>query len=142
MSGETWSTPSGVGSGEAVPTTWFDTIADDLIVLHRGNGMATPSAIEPDASGVLDVGETNDTFLVNGSNALKFITYTNRQFGNRINLIRTTGDGTVMYAQTSPPSGSLPIYANEYGPILQWRVNGMVSVVLGSTGWHHDITDV
>lgn len=139
MAGETWVTPKNDLGVEAVPTTLLNNIGTDLIVLHRGGGYITPVTIEPDVLGLLDVGETNNTFLVVGDNDLYYITTTNRQFGNTIHLIKTGGTGAFYYGGDSAPTGSLPIYYNGITTgDFAWYVGRMVTLTLGIAGWHHD----
>lgn len=147
MAGETWQTPkTDWVFGEAVPTTWLNKIEGNLVVEHRGGGYIVPVTIEPDVTGVLDIGETNNAFLVGGENDLYYITTTGRQFGNTIHLIRTASTAGLHSCQpnagASAPSGTLPIYYNEYTAveILTWYPGRKVTLTLGVLGWHHDMT--
>ncbi len=144
MAGETWVTPKNDLGVEPVPTTLLNSIGTDLVVLHRGGGYITPVTIEPDVTGLLDIGETNNAFLVGGENDLYYITNTGRQFGNTIHLIKTASMAGLHYAGASAPSGALPIYYNEYTAVstLTWYPGRKVTLTLGVLGWHHDMAVV
>lgn len=141
MGSETWVQDSTDYGVVPMPTTYFNQTKDNINVLHKGNGQTSvPSAISPDVTRVLDIGDTEETFKVNGTYNLAFITTANRSFGNRIHLIRKSTGGQIDYAASSPPAGSLPIYGNGAGTNgVTWLEERMVTLVLGDTAWHHDM---
>lgn len=117
MSGGQWVNPIDVAV-EAVPTTLLTNIADDLRCLHKGNGQTSLSSIAADGTYVLDIGDVEQTFVLDldTSYNLHFITTTNRQAGNTIHLIATgTGSVSIFNNSSSPPAGSEAILISGAG---------------------------
>lgn len=139
MSGGNYSDPIDIGV-EGVPTTLLTAIADNLRCLHKGNGHTDLTEISVDGDGVLDIGLTDQTFKISGTNTLKYITTTGRQLGNTINISKSTGEGSVSYGESSAPSGSLPIYGNGLGTgSITWYPGRLLTLVYMEDGWHHDM---
>jgi len=125
----------------AIPTTWINKIEKNQKTLHGGNGYSALTTIEVDASFVLDIGATDQTFFVSGGggNYLKYITTLGRQPGNTIHLIKKTVLSKIYHNSGSIPENTLPIlsgYSGEYNE--NWEVNRLVTLVLGTAGWHYD----
>jgi hypothetical protein len=132
MSGELWQTPKTNWGIEAVPTTFFNRIEGNISVLHRGGGQAAlQTAIS--ANALVLPNETDDTFLVSGSTAVKWIDTTNRQPGNRITLIFLTGLN-IPFDEASPPAG----FASILSPfmIIVFPMYAVVDFVYSGTNWY------
>lgn len=146
MSGETWGgTKTDWVVGEGIPVTWPNKIEGNISVLGRGNGRASLETAVG-ASNLVLPNETDETFLVSGDGAfIKYIDTTNRNVGNRIQLIKT-GSGSIILnpQETDPPPGFARVYMYNSGlltPGMQYTgfefvQNMLIIFVLSHLGWH------
>lgn len=110
MGSETWTTPSTIAFGVAIPTTWPNEIRDNLKVHQKGGGQ---SSIETCVSAECLVlyNDTDSTFFVSGSNDVKYISTEHRESANKIELIsQSSGSLTFFHNESSPPSGFAPLW--------------------------------
>ena len=118
MGAEQWQDAKTDYGVEGIPTTFFNKIEGNAAVNHKGGGQASLSIIAADASFVLDIGDDEQTFMIDldASYDLKFISTTNRQPRNEINII-TTGTGSVSLHNnaSSPPANSEAILVSGAG---------------------------
>lgn len=144
MAGGSWTDPVDVGV-EAVPTNWFTNTSDNARCVHKGNGQSVLTSIAPDGDGVLDIGTTDETFLIDlDTNPLKYITTTGRQAGNRIQLIITDGSSggpdIYNYASASPPAGTASILVSNGGGLAlsSYGVTAhiLITLVYSGTYWY------
>lgn len=110
MSGEVWQTPKTNWGVEAIPTTYYNRVEGNDSVLHRGNGQATLETVIS-AEELSLINETDETFLLSGSNNIKYVDSSNRQAGNRIQLIPIDGGGYLYQGESTPSDPKFkPIY--------------------------------
>jgi hypothetical protein len=144
MSGETWVTPVELGV-VGVGTTDWNNIQKNLSVLHRGNGVATIETAVGSNNLVLP-NETDETFFVSGDGAdIKYIDTTNRQPGNRIQLIKTgPGSNIISPGEGDPDEGFKPIVMYDSGLLtpgmrtapLEMPEGMLITLVFAGDNWH------
>ncbi|MFA5715295.1 MAG: hypothetical protein WC998_06125 [Candidatus Paceibacterota bacterium] len=145
MSGETWGvTKTDWVVGEAIPTTWPNKLEGNISVLGRGNGR---SALETAvvASNLVLPNETDETFYLSGNGGIiTYIDHTNRQPGNRIQLIKTNGAASISPNGASAPDGFKPIIIYNSGLLypgmqstnLDIPEGMLITFVFTGDNWH------
>lgn len=140
MGSETWTQDSTDYGVVSIPTTYFNQTKDNINVLHKGNGQTSLTTISADVSRQLDVGSTDQTFFVNGSYNVAYISTANREPGNTIHLIKSGGLTNIAYNQGSVPAGYGEIFGNGAGAsTVTWNDERLVTLVYDGTAWHHDM---
>lgn len=140
MSGEVWDTPIVVPVGSVVPTTYFENVRENIVVLGSGGGKGAPSSAVASTANLSLPNDIDEVFYVTGTSSVQYIATGSRPVGNRICLIKKTGTAGLSYGGSSPPTGYLPIYGNGAGTNTQtWQPERMVILVMSDTAWHHDM---
>ena len=123
--------------------TDFNRIEQNIGVLHGGNGQTSLSILTASAAFVLDIGTTEQSFVLNldASYNIQFITTTGRQPGNQINLIISgTASVQMINGASSPPAGSAPVYIAgwPYSGLGDYTLheNQLLRLVYSGTAWH------
>lgn len=112
MSGEIWTDLSDVGV-EAMPTTWPNSIQDNLKVLRRGDGYDTvESAIEAESLVLPNEYDSVFNLTTSGGFNISYISTTGRQLGNTITLIVGGHGCYILVDQTTPGVGFSRIHVH------------------------------
>ena len=133
-----WQTPKTNWGVDAVNTADFNRIEGNIETLHKGNGQSSLVTIGTVSGGQLDINETDETFVVTFVNNVTLIKSTNRQPGNRIQLINT---GSGFYIQTGgTPSGDYrPIRIVNEAIEHQIYMYETVSLIYDGSYWYLSI---
>lgn len=102
-----WSTPETGWGVDVVNSSDMNAIGENLVTLHKGNGQASLTTVNPDASYQLGINATDETFIIDdNSNAyIDLILSTGREPGNRIQVLNQSG-GNVGVRHNQDPSGN------------------------------------
>ena len=100
-----WQTPKTDWGVEAIPTTYYNKVEGNDVVLHKGNGHTSLVALAANASNQLDINSTDETFVINDDTyEIGLILTEDREPGCHIYLI---ADGASPYIISSgTPSGN------------------------------------
>ncbi|NLD98609.1 MAG: hypothetical protein GX640_01935 [Fibrobacter sp.] len=107
-----WQTPKTDWNASNAPVPPdMNRIEENIRVLGQGGRKAATTLT---AAAAVDIGDTDDTFLVSGTTSIKYLSTTGRVAGNKIYLV-ATNNINFLSNQSSPPSGYAPIYLFKIG---------------------------
>jgi hypothetical protein len=113
-------------------------IENNIRILGLGGRMASTTLT---AAASVDIGSTDDTFLVAGTTVIKYISTTGRVAGNKIYLIAKDGNNSYQSDQTSPPAGyaALQLFKIGTGVMIDVTVaeGAVMMFVYNGTKWLH-----
>jgi hypothetical protein len=121
-----WSAPkTDWDTADGVTDTDLNRIEENVRILGQGNGRASIAEI---ASGDnLDINDTDDAFLITGTNAIKFIKIGTRQPGDKIWLCFPT-TASLHHDEGSPPSGYAALYLTKTDWAHEDAISGSTTI--------------
>lgn len=142
-----WTTPKTNWAVDPVAAGDFNRIEGNIAVLHAGNGQNSLQT----AVGAVNLSlpnATDETFKVEmtGTEQITYIETTNRQAGNRIQLIVASSTlspyataGAIVHNGSSPPTNYAKIHVHSYGG--SWGtttiyVCQLITLVYDGVAWH------
>ena len=137
-----WITPKTTWGTDGVGNTDFERMEGNIAVLHAGNGQAALETVVA-ASSLTLPNETDETFIISASpdpgQTIGYISTTNRQPGNRIQLICSGISYDLGFAPggASPPPGFAPI-RTKTGLSYTAAQNDVVTLIYDGEYWYVD----
>lgn len=99
-----WSTPDTTFiAADGFAYSDINATNENIAVLHKGNGQSSLSSIASASS--LDIGSTDQTFIITGSTSINYISTTSREPGCVIHFINLRGGSNISFLDNT---GSVP----------------------------------
>lgn len=130
-----WSTPKTDWGVDVVGSNDMNRIEGNTVSLHKGNGHTSLAIVNPNASGQLQINETDETFVIDDSTySIGLILTENRQPGNKIILLADSC--TPQFVNTGTPTGDYKSIKIFGGGTHTMSTDGLVMLVYYNSYWY------
>jgi len=142
MAGEVWVAPKTDFGVEAIPTTYYNEVGENLTVLHRGGGIAAGESlpiIGTAPSYALDISTGDlikyDSFVIGANLEVHLISTTDRAIGNKIHLLTDDTYTLTLLRLTGTQSGYAQVSTKDFSGTVDFNDYMVASFIYNGITW-------